>query len=154
MGGGRAGGKRERTNFQLRLGCANLSTNAKALRTRRTWEEERKGWVESKLLPPPTLLSTSEHCKKGPQPVEGHPRCKSPSQKPFSLPPQTRRESDVPSLHKCFPRVKLKVNCTPFQLASTEAENPVPRHFTLNVETTQLIKCVHQVCLLACLFQT
>lgn len=145
---GGVGGEVRENKLPITLGCANLSTNA--LR-RRVWEEEQKDEKNLSCFhqhPPQNFRAPP----KGPQPVSSHSWCKSPSRKPFCLPPQTRSESDVPSLHKCFPRVKLKGNCTPFRLASTEAENPVPRHFALNVETTQLIKWVHRVCLLACLF--
>ena len=74
-------------------------------------------------------------------PLTSHPQSKLPSIKPFSSPPpHARRESDVPSVHKRFPACDIKRKLHTLSVSSAEAENLVPRHFTLNVETTQWIK--------------
>lgn len=41
------------------------------------------------------------------------------------------------------PTCKIKRKLHTLSVSSAEGENLVPRHFTLNVETTQLIKGVH-----------
>lgn len=111
-------------------------------------EGSKRGRVESIHLPPflalPTTTKMTATFNKSPaQPIT--------FQKALLLSPLHARKGDVPSLHKCFPTCKIKRKLHTLSVSSAEAENLVPRHFTLNVETTQLIKRVHRV-LSACLF--
>ena len=95
----------------------------------------------------------SQPLQKWLRPLTSHPRSKLPSIKPFSSPPpHARRESDVPSVHKRFPACDSKRKLHTLSVSSAEAENLVPRHFTLNVEATQWLNGVHVcICSLACL---
>lgn len=153
-GRGKTKGKSKTINFLLKLGCANLSTKAiythpwlKGGKGEGGREQKRKSRIypSSPFLELPTTTKMTATFNKSPaQPIT--------FQKALLLSPLHARKSDVPSLHKCFPTCKIKRKLHTLSVSSAEVENLVPRHFILNVETTQLIKRVHRVYLLACLF--
>ena len=110
---------------------------------KRGWGESRRERAESTRCHLPPLLALP--ATKVTETFNKSPAQQTTFQKAFLSSP-TRMRKWCAQFTQMFPTCKIKRKLHTLSVSSAEAENLVPRHFTLNVETTQLIKCVH-VCI-------
>lgn len=112
-------------------------------------EGEIRGRVESARWHFPPFLHF-QPLQRWLRPLASHPQRIALSKALLLSSPTHRKRKRCAQFTQMFPPPKIKRKSHTLSVCSAEAENPVPRHFTLNVEMTQSNVFTACVCSLVC----